>query len=327
MTTQKATSGIGEKVAGGVAKGALKLVSATGKRLLSSATDRIGETTERLTDFTENGGGSGLMGAITGRGGNGGGGGAKDKSLKVTNIVETVDIGAPVRVVYDQWTRFTEFPTFMKKVETVQQESDEKLTWKAQVLWSHRTWESTIVEQVPDKRIVWQSEGEKGTVDGAVTFHELGPELTRVLLNLQYHPQGFFERTGNLWRAQGRRARLELKHFARHVMNDAVLRADEVEGWRGEIHDGEVTKDNDTAKAEEERAAQGEQGEQSSAEPEAEREQRAPSGPRREAKDRSSDERRRRPDRPESGREARPRKDASSERRPRERAESRRSAS
>jgi hypothetical protein len=128
----------------------------------------------------------------------------------------------------------------MKKVENVDQEEDEQLTWKAQVFWSHRTWTATIIEQIPDKRIVWRSEGDKGHVDGAVTFHELAPELTRILLVLEYHPQGLFERTGNLWRAQGRRARLELKHFRRHVMTRTILDPGEAEGWRGEIRDGEV---------------------------------------------------------------------------------------
>ena len=59
----------------------------------------------------------------------------------------------------------------------------------------------------PHERIVWRSKGAKGYVDGAVTFHELTPDLTRILVVLEYHPQGFFEKTGNLWRAQGRRAR------------------------------------------------------------------------------------------------------------------------
>ncbi len=74
---------------------------------------------------------------------------------------------------------------------------------------------------MPDDRIIWRSKGQKGHVDGAVTFHELAPNLTRILLVLEYHPQGLFERTGNLWRAQGRRARLELKHFRRHMMTQA----------------------------------------------------------------------------------------------------------
>jgi hypothetical protein len=184
----------------------------------------------------------------------GGKGSQSKKSLKVTNIVEQIDVGVPVRDAYNLWTQFTDFPTYMKKVESVEHESDEKLNWKAQVLWSHRTWEATIVEQIPDKRIVWRSKGPKGHVDGAVSFHELAPELTRVLLVLEYYPQGFMEYTGNLWRAQGRRARLELKHYRRHVMTNAILNPEEIVGWRGEIRDEEVVTDHETALKQEQEA-------------------------------------------------------------------------
>src|SRR5690606_39141383 len=47
-----------------------------------------------------------------------------------------------------------------------------------------------------------------------------------------------FEHVGNLWRAQGRRARLELKHFRRHVMTQTLLHPEELKGWRGTIHEG-----------------------------------------------------------------------------------------
>ncbi|MGO4751675.1 SRPBCC family protein, partial [Streptomyces sp. 2MCAF27] len=170
----------------------------------------------------------------------GGGGGGKGKKFKVTNIVEQIDVGVPVSVAYNQWTQFEDFPGFMKKVEDVEQTSDEEVDWKAQIFLSHRKWHAEILDQVPDQHIVWRSRGQKGHVDGAVTFHEIAPDLTRILLVLQYHPQGFFEHTGNLWRAQGRRARLELKHYRRHVMSDVLLHPDEIQGWRGEIHDGEV---------------------------------------------------------------------------------------
>ncbi|MDQ4111322.1 MAG: SRPBCC family protein [Actinomycetota bacterium] len=165
------------------------------------------------------------------------------KKLKVTNIVETVDVPVSRDVAYEQWTQFEEFPSFMKKVENVKQEDDEVVTWQAQVFWSHRTWKATILDQVPNEHIVWKSESEKGRVDGAVTFHELAPNLTRILVSLEYHPKGLFEHTGNLWRAQGRRVRLELKHFRRHVANHTLLHRDEIEGWTGEIHDKEVVDD------------------------------------------------------------------------------------
>jgi Polyketide cyclase / dehydrase and lipid transport len=179
-------------------------------------------------------------GAVSGlTGGNGGGDGGK--KLKVTNIVEYVDVPVSRDVAYAQWTEFEEFPSFMKKVENVKQESDEVVTWQAQVFWSHRSWKATIVDQVPGERIVWKSQGDKGRVDGAVTFHELAPDLTRVLATLEYHPKGLFEHTGNLWRAQGRRVRLEMKHFRRHVAVNTLLHQDEVDGWQGEIHDEKVT--------------------------------------------------------------------------------------
>ncbi|MGY0056387.1 SRPBCC family protein [Streptomyces sp. LZ34] len=182
----------------------------------------------------------------------GGGGGGKGKKLKVINIVEQIDVGVPVSIAYNQWTQFEDFPSFMKKVEDVEQTSDEEVDWKAQIFLSHRKWHAEIIDQVPDQRIVWRSRGQKGHADGAVTFHELAPHLTRILLVLQYHPQGLFEHTGNIWRAQGRRARLELKHYRRHVMSEVILHPDEVEGWRGEIHDGEVVPAEDEEREDEE---------------------------------------------------------------------------
>src|SRR5215217_3762940 len=198
---------------------------------------------------------SGLKEKLSG----GGGGGGADKATKAMNIVESIDVGVPIRVAYNQWTQFGEFPSFMKKVESVETAEDNKLNWKAQVFWSHRTWEATIQKQVPDECIVWRSKGPKGHVDGAVTFHELGPNLTRILLILEYYPQGLFERTGNLWRAQGRRARLEFKHFRRHAMTNVLLRQEEVEGWRGEIRDSEVVKTHEEALEEEQQAQEQEE--------------------------------------------------------------------
>ncbi|GAA2854555.1 hypothetical protein GCM10010472_09750 [Pseudonocardia halophobica] len=198
---------------------------------------------------------SGLFGGGGGEDSEGGGGGSGGgKKVKLTNIVEEIDVGLPVRTTYNLWTQYADFPGFMKKVESVDQITDEKTHWKAKVFWSHREWEATTMEQVADSHIMWRSKGPKGHVDGAVSFTGLGPNLTRVLLVLEYHPQGLFERTGNIWRAQGRRARLEFKHFRRHAMTTAMLHQDEIEGWRGEIRDAEVVTTHEEALDEEQRA-------------------------------------------------------------------------
>lgn len=261
------------------------LAGTLAERAVSKLSDRVSNTAGRLTEYSDGGEGN-LLAAVTGAeklaggasplkaavsggvsklghsvrekfasvkesltGGKGKGKGGK--KLKLTNIVEYIDVGVPLELAYDQWTQFGDFPKFTKKLEQVEQVSDEKLSWTGKVFWSRRTWESTIVEQVPFERIVWRSKGAKGYIDGAVTFHELTPGLTRILVVLEYHPQGVFEKTANLWRAAGRRCRLELKQFQRQVMTDAVLHSDDIVGWHGEIHDGEVVVDDETARREE----------------------------------------------------------------------------
>ena len=198
-----------------------------------------------------------------------GGDTGKDKKLKFINIVEELDLPVPRAVAYRAWTQFEEFPSFMKKVENVEQQEDQTVEWKAQIFWSHRSWTAEIVDQVPNERIAWRSKGEKGHVDGAVTFHELTPDLTRMLVNLEYYPQGLFERTGNLWRAQGRRVRLELKFFRRYLTSEVLLHQDDVEGWSGEIHDGEVSAESSSSKDQDSESSsskdQGSEGESASA--------------------------------------------------------------
>ncbi|MFE4652860.1 SRPBCC family protein [Streptomyces sp. NPDC056707] len=175
-------------------------------------------------------------------------GGGKSKSV---TIVEDIDVGVPVREAYDQWTQFQEFSTFAKGVVSVEKTDDTSSNWKVKVAKSTRSWKANVTEQIPDERITWTTEGAKGTVKGVVTFHRLTDNLTRVLLVLEYFPKGLFEKTGNIWRAQGRRARLDLKLYRKFLM----MRGEATDGWRGEVHDGEVTLGHEEAVEEEERVA------------------------------------------------------------------------
>ncbi|RKN40912.1 SRPBCC family protein [Streptomyces hoynatensis] len=203
----------------------------------------------------------GLVGK--GGGGNGGGdGGGKSGDVKVTGIIESIDVGAPLRDCYNHWTQYRDFGEFMKGVQSVEPSGDEdqpETTWKLKIGPSNRDWKATVLRQIPDERIEWTSEGSKGDTRGVVTFHELAPRLTRIVAVVEYHPEGFFEKTANLWRAQGRRLRLDLKAFQRYV----TLVADEVpEGWRGEIRDGRIVRSHEDALAAERgEGAEGSEGE------------------------------------------------------------------
>ncbi|MCX5052714.1 MULTISPECIES: SRPBCC family protein [unclassified Streptomyces] len=167
---------------------------------------------------------------------------------KPTVILESVDVGVPLRTAYDQWTQYQDFSTFAKGVKSANRADDTQSDWQMKIFWSSRSWKAKTTEQVPDERISWTSEGAKGTTKGVVSFHELGESLTRVLLVIEYYPKGLFEKTGNIWRAQGRRARLDLKNYVRFI----TLKGEAEDAWRGEIRDGEVVRSHEDAAAEEE---------------------------------------------------------------------------
>lgn len=252
--------------------------------LAERAGDKLMDVTDQLTDVAENGGSlskiagnllggdSPVKAAVKGTAENvkdtvvdkakGLFGGKKRKSgdKKVTNIIEVLDVGVPLRFAYDHWTQYEKFSSFTKGVRSVSLHDETSSDWKAKVGPSTRGWKATIQEQVPDERIIWTSEGAKGSTRGAVSFHELAPNLTRIVLVVEYYASGFFEKTGNIWRVQGRRLRLDFKHFQRHV----TLTDEEPEGWRGEIRDGEVVRSHEEAIEEEE--AEGEETEDEEAE-------------------------------------------------------------
>lgn len=174
------------------------------------------------------------------------------------NIIEVLDVGVPLRDAYDYWTQYDQFSSFAKGVRDVSKSDEVESDWKVKVGPSSRSFKATVQEQIPDDRIVWTSEGAKGTTRGAVSFHELAPTLTRIVLVVEYYPSGFFEKTGNLWRAQGRRMRLDFKNFQRYVS----LTNEEPEGWRGEIRDGEVVVSHEDAMEEEDAEQEEPEGEE-----------------------------------------------------------------
>ncbi|MEU6530292.1 SRPBCC family protein [Streptomyces sp. NPDC046928] len=189
-----------------------------------------------------------VVGAFKNLGGKGGKGKGKKAGNKPTVIIEYVDVGVPLRTAYDQWTQYQDFSTFAKGVKSANRADDTTSDWQAKIWWSSRSWKAQTTEQVPDQKISWSSEGAKGTTKGVVSFHELGENLTRVLLVIEYYPSGFFEKTGNIWRAQGRRVRLDLKNYVRFI----TLKGEAEDGWRGEIRDGEVVRSHEDAVEEEE---------------------------------------------------------------------------
>src|SRR5215204_2874476 len=49
------------------------------------------------------------------------------------HIEKSVDVVAPLSMVYNQWTQFEEFPEFMEGVLEVRQLDDKRLHWRATI--------------------------------------------------------------------------------------------------------------------------------------------------------------------------------------------------
>ncbi len=144
-------------------------------------------------------------------------------------IEKSIEIDVPLQAAYNQWTQFEEFPEFMEGVERVRQLAPDRLHWVADIGGHVKEWEARIVDQQPDERIAWRSEG--GTAnDGIVTFHNEGGH-TRVDLTIEYDPQGFAENVGDALGFMSRRVEGDLERFKEFIER----RGRETGGWRGTI--------------------------------------------------------------------------------------------
>ena len=149
----------------------------------------------------------------------------------MATIEKSINVDVPVRTAYNQWTQFEEFPRFMDGVKEVQQLDDERLHWIAQIGGKQEEWDARITEQKPDERVAWRSEG-GATNAGAVTFHRLSDDQTRVMLQLEYEPQGVVESTGDVLGFVTRRVEGDLERFKEFIEE----RGRETGEWRGQIN-------------------------------------------------------------------------------------------
>jgi uncharacterized membrane protein len=152
----------------------------------------------------------------------------------MSRIVESIDVDVPVRVTYDQWTQFEEFPRFMDGVKGVRQLDDTTLEWTAEINGVERSWRADIAEQEPDQVIAWRStSGAKN--DGRVTFEPLDDSRARVTLELDVEPDDAVEKAGDALGFVERQVKGDLRRFKEFIES----RGTPTGGWRGEVEGGQ----------------------------------------------------------------------------------------
>jgi hypothetical protein len=174
-----------------------------------------------------------------GDGGTKGGGLGVGKGRRIP-VQQSIDIAAPLETVYNQWTQFEDWPQFMHRVVRATQDEDNKVSFEAKIWTRKREFTAEIETQRPDERIKWKVV-EGMTHAGVVSFHELGPNLTRVLLSIDVQPGGMIEKMARGMRHVKRAARGDLHRFKAYI----EMAGNESGAWRGVIEDGEVVEEHD----------------------------------------------------------------------------------
>jgi uncharacterized membrane protein len=153
--------------------------------------------------------------ALGGLAGGGSSKGGREKTRRLP-IQRWTDIAAPVSTVYSKWIEFEEFPKFMHRVLSVQQEDDKKVRWEEKIWFSRRQWEGEITERRRNDRIAWKTVS--GTShEGVITFHKLDDKLTRVMVDMDFHPSGMIEKMGSGMRFVKRAVQADLARFKAYV--------------------------------------------------------------------------------------------------------------
>ena len=147
-----------------------------------------------------------------------------------SRIEQTIDVDVPVRTAYNPGTQVEEFPRVMDGVREVRQLDDRTLDWRADVGGRDMAWKAEISEQIPDARIAWHSiTGPRNA--GVVTFHRLSDDKSRVMLQMEYEPEGVIENVGDFVGVMSTRVAGDLQRFKEFI----EARGRETGAWRGQV--------------------------------------------------------------------------------------------
>ena len=150
--------------------------------------------------------------------------------MATQTIEQSIEVEVPISRAYNQWTQFEDFPHFMEGIEEVRQTDDRHLHWVAELGGERHEWDAEITEQSPEERVAWRNVDGKDNA-GVVTFHKLSDQQTKVMVQMDWAPEGVKEKIGAALGADARRIKGDLQRFKEFIES----RGQETGEWRGEI--------------------------------------------------------------------------------------------
>jgi uncharacterized membrane protein len=153
-----------------------------------------------------------------------------DEEDEMSKVQESIELDVPVRMAYNQWTQFEEFPRFMEHVDEVRQLDDTHLHWKVTVVGETEEFDAEVTEQIPETRIAWRSTSGRRNA-GAVDFHPLPGDRSQIVVSMDAEPEGVKERAADVAGLASRQVKADLERFKELIEG----RGRESGAWRGEV--------------------------------------------------------------------------------------------
>ena len=210
-----AAAGLGSLAATYAVRKAPDLLGGLKPKLEQEGGEEVAKVGKRAAkELQSEGGPMGKVASVAGKlGGGGSSSGGKTRRLP---IQRWTDVAAPIDVVYQRWTEFDEFPKFMHRVLNVEKKDRNTVSWEEKIWFSRRQWEGEITERRKNDRIAWKTT--KGTSHtGVITFHKLDAQLTRVMVDMDFHPSGMIEKMASGLRFVKRAVESDLARFKAYV--------------------------------------------------------------------------------------------------------------
>jgi uncharacterized membrane protein len=216
---------------------------------------------EALSDMGGVGGFAGkLLSKLGGRGKGGGAASGWGRGRRMP-VQQFVYVSVPIKHAYNGWTEYKQWPRYMHRANQVDSQIDDR---EARVKVTEKMWgfkrpfTAEVVTQKPDERIKWNAtEGVKHT--GVINFHEVGPRLTLVEVNVDHAPSGPLERLARGARFVKRAVRADFHRFQAWIEMKDDEELEELEGWRGTVEAGQIVTTHEDALEEERREEEGEE--------------------------------------------------------------------
>lgn len=145
-------------------------------------------------------------------------------------IQQSIEVNVPVHALYEQLTRFEDYPQFLDNVERVRQVDGTLLHWTTRMANRPVEWDASITKQQKDRCIAWRDVS-SGNSECKIEVQAVSETSSKAVVTLEAEPGQFpgviaGDRTDEM---KGRltEAMVRLKHFVEggHPKHETAIRA------------------------------------------------------------------------------------------------------